>query len=178
MKRWDSQEAAAPNAPALFSRCDACSMALSGKAACLCAAAVHWPYPDPLRGTAWGCSLPHACQKGPTVTLSLWAVFGKAYICGVNCLMVSCAPEFQIHHQFGKKDSSPSSPQSVTAACTTSLPLWPDRSALQASQVSSSCLSLFPVPVFIQKDLRSLSTPWCNPEHCKLLTQLFLKLTF
>lgn len=129
-------------------------------------------------GTAWGCSLPHACQKGPTVTLSLWAVFGKAYICGVNCLMVSCAPEFQIHHQFDKKDSSPSSPQSVTAACTTSLPLWPDRSALQASQVSSSCLSLFPVPVFIQKDLRSLSTPWCNPEHCKLLTQLFLKLTF
>lgn len=46
----NSQEAAAPNAPALFSRCDACSMALSGKAACLCAAAVHWPYPNPLLG--------------------------------------------------------------------------------------------------------------------------------
>lgn len=71
MKRRDSQEAAAPNAPALLSRCDACSMALSGRAACLCAAAVHWPYPNPLLGDCVRLLLPHACQKGPTVTLSL-----------------------------------------------------------------------------------------------------------
>lgn len=49
MKGWDSQEAAAPNAPALLSRCSACPVALSGKAACLCAA-VHWPYPNSLLG--------------------------------------------------------------------------------------------------------------------------------